>query len=72
MEDFCSVKATGKLGRREVKQMLYAVMAALLCFVGPTYFVAAMSEVIPQTYAMSLGFASFLLGIIFILRLVKE
>ncbi len=66
------MKAAGKFGRREVKQMLYAVMAALLCFIGPTYFVAAMSEVIPQIYAMSLGFASFLLGIVFILRLVKE
>ena len=72
MEDVCSVKATGKFGRREVRQMLYAVMAALLCFIGPTYFVAAMSEVIPQMYAMPLGLASFLLGIVFILKLVKE
>jgi hypothetical protein len=72
MEDVCSVKAAGRFGRREVKQTLYAVMAALLCFIGPTYFVAALSEVIPQVYAMSLGLASFLLGIFFILRLVKE
>jgi hypothetical protein len=72
MEDVCSVKATGKFGRRGVKQALFAVMAALLCFIGPTYFVAAMSKVIPQMYAMSLGLASFLLGIVFILKLVKE
>lgn len=72
MEDVCSVKAAGKLGRREVKQMLYAVMAAFLCFIGPTYFVAAMSDVIPQIYAMSLGLTSFLLGIVFILKLLKE
>jgi len=52
--------------------MLYAVMAALLCFIGPTYFVAVISEVIPQMYAMSLGLASLLLGIVFILKLVKE
>jgi hypothetical protein len=72
MEDVCSVKAAGKLGRRELKQMLYAVMAAFLCFIGPTYFVAAMSELIPQIYAMSLGLTCFLLGIVFILKLVKE
>ena len=66
------MNAAGKLGRREVRQMLYAVMAALLCFIGPTYFVAVISEVIPQMYAMSLGLASLLLGIVFILKLVKE
>jgi hypothetical protein len=66
------VKATGRFGRKKVKQMLFAVMAALLCFVGPTYFVAAMTKVIPQTYAASIGFASFLIGIVFILKLVEE
>lgn len=58
--------------RKEVKQMLYAVLAAMLCFVGPTYFAAATSKVIPQTYAMILGFVCFLIGIIFVLKLVKE
>jgi len=52
--------------------MLYAVLAALLCFVGPTYFVAIMSNIIPQLYAMAAGFVSFLIGIFFMYRLVEE
>ena len=64
--------AAEKFGRKGVKQMLFTVIAALLCFVGPTYFVAATSEVIPQMYAMFLGLVSFLLGVVLILKLVKE
>lgn len=55
-----------------MKQLMYAVVAALLCFVGPTYFVALLSEVIPQVYSMAIGFLTFLLGIFLIYRLVKE
>ena len=65
------VRVTG-FGRKEVKQMLYIVLAALLCFVGPTYFVAAVSRIIPQIYSMAMGFLLFLIGIFIILRLVKE
>ncbi len=65
------VKAIG-FGRKEVKQMLYIVLAALLCFVGPTYFVAAINRVVPQIYSMVMGFLLFLIGIFIILRLVKE
>jgi hypothetical protein len=64
--------SSGKLGRKEVKQMLYAVLAALLCFVGPTYFAAVLSKVVPLAYAMTLGFISLLVGIVFVLKLVKE
>jgi hypothetical protein len=64
--------SSGKLGRKEVKQMLYAVLAALLCFVGPTYFVAVLSKVVPLAYAMTIGFISLLVGIVFVLKLVKE
>jgi CHASE2 domain-containing sensor protein len=64
-------KAATKL-RKEVKQMLYVVLAALFCFVGPTYFVLVMKELIPQIYAMIFGFVSFLIGIGFILKLVEE
>jgi hypothetical protein len=66
------VTPSGKLGRREVKQMLYAVLAAVLCFVGPTYFVAVLSKVVQLAYAMTLGFISLLVGIVFVLKLVKE
>lgn len=61
-----------RFARKEVKQTLYAILAALLCFIGPTYFVAIATKVIPQTYAVALGFVSFLVGIVFIFRLVKE
>ncbi len=64
--------SSGKLGRKEVKQMLYAVLAALLCFVGPTYFAAVLSKVVPLVYAMTLGFISLLVGIVFVLKLVRE
>ena len=66
------VKTTSIFGKKEVKQMLYAVLAALLCFIGPTYFVAITSKVIPQIYAMALGFVCFLIGVIFVFRLLKE
>jgi len=61
-----------KLKNEGVRRMLYAVLAALLCFVGPTYFVAIMSNIIPQLYAMAAGFVSFLIGIFFMYRLVEE
>jgi hypothetical protein len=64
--------SSGKLGRKEVKQMLYAVLAALLCFVGPTYFAAVLSKVVPLAYAMTIGFISLIIGIVFVLKLVKE
>ncbi|MGB9134249.1 MAG: hypothetical protein WCC63_01485 [Candidatus Bathyarchaeia archaeon] len=66
------MKATSKLGRKEVRQMLYAVVAVFLCFIGPTYLAAVMSKIIPSTFAMTLGFASFLVGVILILKIVKE
>jgi len=58
--------------RKEVKQMLYAVLAALLSFVGPTYSVAVVGRVIPQMYATTLGFVSFLVGVVFVFKLVEE
>lgn len=66
------MKSASNLGRREVRQMLCVVIAALLCFIGPTYLVAVMSRVIPNTLAVVLGFISFLLGVVLVLRLVKE
>ncbi len=66
------MKTNSRFGRREVKQVLYAVLAAVLCFIGPTYFVAAMSELISQIYASVVGFACFLVGIWFASKLVKE
>jgi len=72
MEDACLVKAISRFARKEVKQMLHVVLAALLCFIGPTYLVAAVSKIIPQIYAMALGFVCFLIGIVLVLRLVKE
>ena len=61
-----------KLKNEGVRRMLYVVLAALLCFAGPTYFVAIMSNVIPRIYAMAAGFVSFLIGIFFVYRLVEE
>ena len=72
MENTHLAKTTSRFGRKEAKQALYAVLAALLCFIGPTYFVPLINDVIPNTYAMILGFASFLIGIVFVLKLVKE
>lgn len=66
------MKPASKSGKNEVRQLMYVVLAALLCFVGPTYFVAVVSKVIPDMYAMALGFASFVVGVILILRLVRE
>ncbi len=66
------VKATGWFGRKEVKQMAYVVLASLLCFVGPTYFFAALSDVVPQVIAIVLGLLCFLVGIVFVLKLVEE
>lgn len=64
--------SSGRFGRKEVKQMIYVVLAALLCFVGPTYFAAVLSRVIHLAYAMALGFVCLLVGIVFVLKLVKE
>lgn len=64
--------AADKRGRNDVRQMIYVVLAALLCFIGPTYFAAFLGEFIPGTFAMALGFVSFLLGIFLILRLIKD
>jgi len=72
MEDICLAKTSSRFVRHEVKQVLYAVLAAILCFVGPTYFVVVISKVIPQIYAIILGFICFLIGIVFVLQLVKE
>lgn len=66
------MKTGSRFGRREVRQMLYAVLAAILCFIGPTYFVAAMSEITSQVYASVVGFVCFLIGIWFVFKLVKE
>jgi hypothetical protein len=59
-------------GRKEVRQMLYTILAALFCFFGPTYLVTVMNNVVPQTYAIVLGFGCFLVGIFFAFKLVKE
>ena len=64
--------ATNKLARNRVRQMIYAVLAALLCFIGPTYLAALLTEFIPSTFAMALGFVSVLLGVFLLLRLVKD
>ncbi len=66
------MKAVGRLGTKEVRQMLYAVLAALLLFVGPTYLITVANNVIPHTYAVIVGFVCFLVGIVFVLKLVKE
>ena len=64
--------AADKRGRSEIRQTMYVLVAALLCFVGPTYLVALLSEFIPGIFAMTLGFVSFLVGLFLILRLVKD
>ena len=51
---------------------MYVLVAALLCFVGPTYFAALLSEFIPGVFAMTLGFVSFLVGLFLILRLARD
>lgn len=66
------VKATSRFGRKEVKQILYVVLAALLCFVGPTYFVLVVSNAVPQIYATALGFVCFMIGVVFVFKLVEE
>ncbi len=52
--------------------MLYAVLAALFCFIGPTYFVTVANNLIPNSYALALGFGCFLIGLVLVLKLVKE
>lgn len=64
-------KASGRLGRKG-RQTLYAILAGLLCFVGPTYLVAGATRIVPQNYAIALGLLSFLVGLVFVLRLVEE
>lgn len=66
------MKATSWFDRKEVKQMVYIILASLLCFVGPTYFFAALSDVVPQVVAIVLGLLCFLVGIVFVLKLVEE
>lgn len=66
------MNASSRLGRKEMKQTLYVILAAVLCFIGPTYFVAASTTVIPQMYAAALGFVSFLIGIVFVFKLVED
>lgn len=66
------MKATSIFGKKEVRQMIYAILAALFCFIGPTYFVATISRVIPQIYAMILGLVSFLIGVVLLFRLLKD
>jgi hypothetical protein len=66
------MKSTGRSMGKGTRQILYAIIAALLCFVGPTYFVAAASRVIPQIYGMTLGLVIFLVGIFFVFKLVEE
>ena len=58
--------------KNRIKHMLYVVLAALLCFIGPTYFVLLASQVIPQAVAMLLGLLSFIVGTVFILRVVRD
>ena len=58
--------------KKQIKHMLYIILAAVLCFIGPTYFVALASQVIPQTLAMLLGLLSFIIGTAFIFRVVRE
>ena len=67
-----TVKTKNRFNRREIRQTLYIVLAALLCFAGPTYFVAVVSRIIPLEYAMTLGFISFIAGIIVVLFFIKE
>lgn len=67
-----AVKMRNRFNRREVRQTLYIVLAALLCFVGPTYFVAVVSRIIPLQFAMIMGFISFIAGVIVVLFLIKE
>jgi len=66
------VKAESIFGRKEVKQMLFAVLAALFCFIGPTYFVTVANNFIPNSYALALGFICFLIGLVFVFKLVRE
>ena len=54
------------------RQVLFVVLAALLCFVGPTYFVVLLGEVVPLVFALVLGFVCFLVGVVFVFRLVEE
>lgn len=61
-----------ELKSEQTKRMIYTVLAVFLCFVGPTYLVAVIDKVIPQLYAMTLGFISFLIGVFFIFRLEEE
>ena len=58
--------------KKRIRHMLYVVLAALLCFIGPTYFVALASRIIPQGIAALLGLLSFIVGTVFILRVVRD
>jgi hypothetical protein len=58
--------------KKRIRHMLYVVLAAILCFIGPTYFVALASEIIPQGIAALLGLLSFIAGTVFILRFIRD
>ncbi|UCD96830.1 MAG: hypothetical protein JSV35_01885 [Candidatus Bathyarchaeota archaeon] len=58
--------------KKRVGRMLYVILAALLCFIGPTYFVALASQIIPQGIAALLGLLSFIAGTVVILRVVRD
>ncbi|UCH31180.1 MAG: hypothetical protein JSV05_06655 [Candidatus Bathyarchaeota archaeon] len=66
------MEKTSKLKVKRFKNIIYVVLAALLCFIGPTYFVAVMSNIISQIYAIVLGLCCFFIGIVFIFKLVEE
>jgi hypothetical protein len=70
-EDSRLSKASGRLGRKG-RQTLYTILAGLLCFVGPTYFLAGAARLVPHIYATALGLLSLLVGVVFVLRLVEE
>jgi hypothetical protein len=55
-------------------KLFLMVLAALLTFVGPTYFVYALVDVVKIGYAVSMvsGFALFVIGLVLIRYLIKN
>jgi hypothetical protein len=72
MRDNCLTKTAGRFGSKEFMKVFYVVLAAVLCFVGPTYFVLVLSKVISEVFAVVLGFVCFLVGLFFVFRLIGE
>lgn len=70
--EFPMTRRTDRFARKGIRQTLYTILAVVLCFAGPTYLVALASNVIPQSYAVILGFACFLVGVVLVLKLVKD